>query len=206
MPYVDYFCPMVYPSHYGPGVFGFAIPNDHPYDVINNTLKIMNRQAAGLAVSIRPWIQDFGYGSFAPYTASQILAEKKAASDNGTSGWMTWNARATFTEAALIRRAPGEDSGPLTGSWPGTGRSQRRLGEVAPGVPDHPAVVPLSRPPSSPAGSAPCTARRGRTRSPGSMAGSNSQPGAPGIHELQRLVDHLVGVVVRDRETEHARP
>ena len=24
MPYVDYFCPMVYPSHYGPGVFGFA--------------------------------------------------------------------------------------------------------------------------------------------------------------------------------------
>ena len=79
MPYVDYFCPMVYPSHYGPGVFGFAIPNDHPYDVINNTLKIMNRQAARLAVSIRPWIQDFGYGPFAPYTASQILAEKKAA-------------------------------------------------------------------------------------------------------------------------------
>ena len=24
MPYVDYFCPMVYPSHYGPGVFGHA--------------------------------------------------------------------------------------------------------------------------------------------------------------------------------------
>jgi hypothetical protein len=119
MPYVDYFCPMVYPSHYGPGVFGFAIPNDHPYDVINNTLKIMNRQAAGLAVSIRPWIQDFGYGPFAPYTASQILAEKKAAADNGTSGWMTWNARATFTEAALSPPRPGEDSGPLTeGSSP----------------------------------------------------------------------------------------
>ena len=23
MPYVDYFCPMVYPSHYGPYTFGF---------------------------------------------------------------------------------------------------------------------------------------------------------------------------------------
>jgi hypothetical protein len=114
MPYVDYFCPMVYPSHYGPGVFGFAVPNDHPYDVINNTLKIMNRQAQGLAVSIRPWIQDFGYGAFAPYSAAQILAEKQAAADNGTSGWMTWNARATFTEAALGPPRPGEDAGPMT--------------------------------------------------------------------------------------------
>ncbi|HEX7195762.1 MAG TPA: putative glycoside hydrolase, partial [Candidatus Limnocylindria bacterium] len=33
MPYVDYFCPMVYPSHYGPGVFGFDVPNNYPYEV-----------------------------------------------------------------------------------------------------------------------------------------------------------------------------
>lgn len=114
MPYVDYFCPMVYPSHYGPGVFGFPIPNNHPYDVINNTLKIMNRQAQGVSVSIRPWIQDFGYLSFAPYSAAQILAEKQATADNATSGWMTWNARATFTEAALGEPTPNEDSGPMT--------------------------------------------------------------------------------------------
>ena len=79
MPYVDYFCPMVYPSHYGPGVFGHPVPNTAPYDVIDKTLEIMNKQKDGLAVVIRPWIQDFGYGQFPPYTADQVLAEMAAA-------------------------------------------------------------------------------------------------------------------------------
>jgi len=113
MPYVDYFCPMVYPSHYGPGVFGHPVPNTAPYDVIDKTLEIMNRQKEGLAVVIRPWIQDFGYGPFPPYTADQVLAEMAAAADNGAQGWMIWNARATFTEAALGAPRENEDSGPV---------------------------------------------------------------------------------------------
>ena len=116
MPYVDYFCPMVYPSHYGPGVFGFDVPNNFPYEVIDETLQIMNRQREGLPVVIRPWIQDFGYGSFAPYTAAQVQAEMSAARDNGAMGWMIWNARATFTEAALAAPREGEDSGPTSGA------------------------------------------------------------------------------------------
>ncbi|MEA2651612.1 MAG: hypothetical protein QOI85_1333, partial [Chloroflexota bacterium] len=101
MPYVDYFCPMVYPSHYGPGVFGFEVPNNHPYEVIDETLQIMNREKEGLPVVIRPWIQDFGYGAFAPYSAAQVEAEMTAAADNDAKGWMIWNARALFTESAL---------------------------------------------------------------------------------------------------------
>ena len=114
MPYVDYFCPMVYPSHYGPGVFGFEVPNNHPYEVIDETLQIMNEQRAGLPVVIRPWIQDFGYGSFPPYSAAQVEAEFAAAADNDARGWMIWNARATFTEAALGPPRDGEDDGPMT--------------------------------------------------------------------------------------------
>ncbi len=113
MPYVDYFCPMVYPSHYGPGVFGHAVPNTAPYDVIDKTLEIMNQQKEGLPVVIRPWIQDFGYGQFPPYTADQVRAEMQAAADNDARGWMIWNARATFTEAALGAPRDGEDSGPV---------------------------------------------------------------------------------------------
>ena len=113
MPYVDYFCPMVYPSHYGPGVFGHAVPNTAPYDVIDKTLEIMNQQADGLPVVIRPWIQDFGYGSFPPYTADQIRAEMQALVDNDAKGWMIWNARATFTEAALGPPRDGEDAGTI---------------------------------------------------------------------------------------------
>ncbi len=114
MPYVDYFSPMVYPSHYGPGVFGFEVPNNFPYEVIDRTLEIMNEQAEGLAVEIRPWIQDFGYGSFPPYTADQVRAEMQAAADRDAKGWMIWNARADFTEAALGAPREGEDAGPVT--------------------------------------------------------------------------------------------
>ncbi len=121
MPYVDYFSPMVYPSHYGPYTFGFANPNDHPYDVINETLKIMNAERTGLRMVIRPWIQDFGFGQFPPYTAAQVLDEMRAASDNGAEGWMIWNAAAHFTAAALGPPRDGEDSAPITSAEPAPG-------------------------------------------------------------------------------------
>jgi predicted small lipoprotein YifL len=114
MPYVDTFSPMVYPSHYGPGTFGYPVPNQHPYEVIDRTLKIMNKQSAGLPMVIRPWIQDFGYGSFPAYTAAQVEAEMKALRDDGAHGWMIWNARAFFTKAALGPPRPGEEAGPIT--------------------------------------------------------------------------------------------
>jgi hypothetical protein len=114
MPYVDYFSPMVYPSHYGPGVFNHAVPNRAPYDVIDKTLEIMNRQARGLPMRIRPWIQDFGYGPFPPYTTAQIRDEMRAVADNGGAGWMIWNAQARFTEGALGRPRRDEDAGTVT--------------------------------------------------------------------------------------------
>jgi hypothetical protein len=118
MPFVDYFSPMVYPSHYGPGVFGFEVPNNFPYEVVDRSLEIMNRQAEGLPLVIRPWIQDFGYGPFPPYTAAQVRAQMDAAAERGAAGWMIWNARATFTEAALGPPRDGEDAGYLTEAMP----------------------------------------------------------------------------------------
>ena len=116
MPYVDYFDPMVYPSHYGPYTFGYAVPNEHPYEIINRTLRLMNREAASLnpGLQIRPWIQDFGYGPFRAYTAADIHAEMKALRDNGAAGWMIWNAAARFTVGALGPPRAGENAAPMT--------------------------------------------------------------------------------------------
>ena len=139
MPYVDYFCPMVYPSHYGPGVFGYEVPNDHPYEVIDQTLEIMNEQAEGLAVAIRPWIQDFGYGPFPPYSAEQVRAQMEAAAERGAAGWMIWNARATFTEAALAGPREGEDAGVTTS------RGQEPEPSASPGT-----TVPEASPSAAP--------------------------------------------------------
>ena len=116
MPYVDYFSPMVYPSHYGPGTFGIGVPNERPYEIIDQTLEIMNRQSEGLPMRIRPWIQDFGYGEFRAYTVADIKAEMKALRDNDALGWMIWNARAFFTEGALGPPREGEDAGITTAS------------------------------------------------------------------------------------------
>lgn len=123
MPYVDYFSPMVYPSHYGPGVFGFPVPNEHPYEIINDTLKLMNVEAKGLPMVIRPWIQDFGYGSFRAYTRTDVLAEMKALRDNGAQGWMIWNARAQFTDSALGPPREDEASAPMTSAAPSASAS-----------------------------------------------------------------------------------
>ncbi|HET6819500.1 MAG TPA: putative glycoside hydrolase [Candidatus Limnocylindria bacterium] len=114
MPYVDYFSPMVYPSHYGPYTFGYANPNEHPYAIINDTLKMVNKEAAGLPMRVRPWIQDFGYGPFRAYTAADIHEEMRALRDNHTVGWMIWNAQAIFTESALGPPRDGEDAGITT--------------------------------------------------------------------------------------------
>ena len=81
--------------------------------MIDETLQIMNQQKEGLPVVIRPWIQDFGYGPFAPYTSAQVEAEMTAAADNEAKGWMIWNARALFTESALDPPRDGEDAGPV---------------------------------------------------------------------------------------------
>ena len=128
MPYVDYFCPMVYPSHYGPGVFGYPVPNEFPYEVIDETLEIMNEQKEGLPVVIRPWIQDFGYGAVpAVHAPTRCVAEMAAAADNDARGWMIWNARAIFTEAALGAPRENEDSGPTTSAPTGAIRERRAV-------------------------------------------------------------------------------
>jgi hypothetical protein len=158
MPFVDYFDPMVYPSHYGPYTFGFAVPNQHPYEVIDRSLKLMNVEAKGLPLVIRPWIQDFGYGPFPKYTAAQIQAEMKALRDNGAIGWMIWNAAARFTEAALGPQRADEASAPMTA------------------IPSPlPSVAPVS-PPASPAPSTSPSSSPSEPSSPSVTASPSAAP------------------------------
>ncbi len=90
---VDVVSPMVYPSHYSTGWYGFEVPNEHPGPMVENAL------ADGLGrlprpVVIRPWLQDFGYD------AAQVRAQIDATEQYGL-GWMLWNARSNVTTDAL---------------------------------------------------------------------------------------------------------
>jgi len=102
IPYFDFVCPMVYPSHYPPGHAGYKNPALYPYEVINRALasavtrtKLINQNI----LKIRPWLQDFDLG--ATYTKELIRAEMKAVYDNGLTSWMLWDPKNTYTPSAL---------------------------------------------------------------------------------------------------------
>lgn len=102
--YFDVICPMVYPSHYAPGNFGYENPAAAPYAVAYGTmLKAYNKLEAANKLSsatIRPWFQDFSLGAY--YGTKEVQAQIKANTDAGfNSGWLLWNARNVYTESAL---------------------------------------------------------------------------------------------------------
>ena len=90
---VDVVSPMVYPSHYSTGWYGFDVPNDHPGPMVNNALEDgIGRLPRNVVV--RPWLQDFGYN------ANQVRAQIDSTENFGL-GWMLWNARSNVTTDAL---------------------------------------------------------------------------------------------------------
>ena len=100
---VDVAQPMVYPSHYWEGSFGFKDPNGHPYEIVRAALvsAMQRSEAMGEAVGLtRPWLQDFTLGE--PfYEAPEVRAQIQATYDAGIDEWLLWNARSRYTEAAL---------------------------------------------------------------------------------------------------------
>ncbi len=101
-PVVDYICPMLYPSHFAPGSLGYGRPNDHPYEVILESLQNGDKRIAEAKAKFRPWLQDFTYGPGIDYGPNEVRAQIKATYDFGGTSWLLWNANDTFTEAALL--------------------------------------------------------------------------------------------------------
>ncbi|MDX9872283.1 MAG: putative glycoside hydrolase [Clostridia bacterium] len=106
---VDYVCPMVYPSHYGVGNYGFTNPNAYPYEVVKASLLDGLKKSAGVesGAIIRPWLQDFNLGS-PRYGAPEVRAQIQATYDAGLEEWILWNAGNRYTEAALLPAPAGE--------------------------------------------------------------------------------------------------
>ncbi len=96
---VDVISPMIYPSHYSTGWFGFACPNANPGPVVANALDDGLPRITGPAI-VRPWIQDFTFGCGDPYGEAQVRSQMDEAEARNL-GWILWNAGSRFTEAAL---------------------------------------------------------------------------------------------------------
>lgn len=80
---VDFISPMIYPSHYSSGSFGFDKPNNYPYEVITASLNDgLNRGVESR--NLRPFLQGFWHSS------NGVRLNIKAAEDKGLH-WILWN-------------------------------------------------------------------------------------------------------------------
>jgi hypothetical protein len=95
--YLDYLCPMSYPSHYSPGELGCANPNACPYEIVRETVIRAHAQMTETQRAlVRPWLQDFDLGS-PPYGPEEVAAQIRAVWDGGGWGWCLWNAGNVYT-------------------------------------------------------------------------------------------------------------
>ena len=80
---VDFISPMVYPSHYSNGSFGYQYPNKYPYEVISAALN--DGLSRGIEIKqLRPYLQGFWH------TTEDVRLNIKAAEDLGLD-WIIWN-------------------------------------------------------------------------------------------------------------------
>ena len=100
----DVVLPMVYPSHYYRGAFGYAWPNGQPYRVVRSALVDALERSRPLpgSAEIRPFLQAFTLGRRLPrYTPVEIREQIRAAEDLGITSWVLWNPRSVYQRGAL---------------------------------------------------------------------------------------------------------
>jgi hypothetical protein len=106
-PLVDYVDPMIYPSHFAPGSYGYASPSEHPYAIIAKALSDGKQKlaASGMTEAIaeaklRPWLQDFDLLGV-HYDTAKVQAQIAATLDAGIEDFLMWDPRNIYTAGAL---------------------------------------------------------------------------------------------------------
>ena len=97
---------MIYPSHYGPGIYGYAVPDAHPYGTVYESAKdgIERYNNVNNPAVIRPWIQDFtarwvkGYINYGP---NEVAAQIQALEDLGIEEYILWAPGNNYTWEAI---------------------------------------------------------------------------------------------------------
>jgi hypothetical protein len=97
---VDYLAPMIYPSHWGPGMYRVDNPIKEPYEITAKSLADFKRVAEGTGVRFVPWIQDFTiYGVV--YGPAEVKAQIDAAASVGIDSFNLWNPNVRYQGDAL---------------------------------------------------------------------------------------------------------
>ncbi|MGE3232197.1 MAG: putative glycoside hydrolase [Thermoleophilia bacterium] len=98
---VDYVAPLIYPSHWGPGVYGVNDPESEPKMIIEESLKRFNELVKGSGARVVPWLQDFSLRVH--YGPKEVCAQVKGAEAEGVKEWIMWDANVTYTKAGCLK-------------------------------------------------------------------------------------------------------
>jgi len=101
----DVVLPMVYPSHYGKGVYGVTQPNHSPYLMVKRALEDGIRRSKALTprktAEIRPFLQAFTLGP-PKYTSEHVRAQVRASEELGLKSWVLWNPRSVYSRGYFL--------------------------------------------------------------------------------------------------------
>lgn len=104
-PEVDVISPMMYPSHYGPGIWGVPHPDLAPSSIVTRALQDALRQNRALrdrgrhTPEVRPWLQSFTATWIHPhqrYGEAQIRQQVEAAARLGVTSYLLWNSSGRY--------------------------------------------------------------------------------------------------------------
>lgn len=120
----DVVLPMVYPSHYATGLYGFAKPLANPYQIVRLALTDAAERTAWVRDStgkpvgeVMAWLEAMSIRG-AQYGAAEIRAQIQATYDAGLKSWALWNPGSKFTEFEdALRPAGGGPSAVERRGW-----------------------------------------------------------------------------------------
>ncbi len=107
-PYVDYICPMLYPSGFQYGIPGYRNPVANPFEIVYLSLKRAQERTNLPSHRFRPWLQAFRDYAFDRryFNDKEIMGEVNAAEGFSSHGWMLWNPRNSYSSAGLKKVKP----------------------------------------------------------------------------------------------------
>ncbi len=110
--YLDYICPMVYPSHYAKTYAGIAVPDAAPYELLLGEMKKSVERLGTLAAQqdtyaeCRPWLQAFTaswVSGHISYTGPVVRKQVNATYETGHKSWLLWNSTAKYPDGSLLK-------------------------------------------------------------------------------------------------------
>lgn len=116
--HVDYLCPMLYPSGFAYGSFGFKYPAAKPYEVIYRSIKHIKNKIE--LQRVRPWLQafrDYTKNRYV-YGVDKIKSQIKATDELQTNGWILWSPSSKYNPQCFLQNKKTQPSSHITNNVP----------------------------------------------------------------------------------------